>query len=147
MQAAPVLVAGEAKEFAAKKTPEQTGDLARAWESDEKAHKAVTFVGTAMSAKWFNEKEYAQYVNYGTGLWGPEHKKYLILPKDPDGMLHWVDKAGVDRFAKSVLHPGSPGHFMLEASADFVEATWGRIVQPLLRVWARATERQNPYAV
>lgn len=147
MRNAPVLVAGEAKDIAMKKTPIDTGDLREAWTADKVAGKAISLVGVGFSASWANDTDYAAYVNYGTGLWGPEHKKYLIVPKDPDGTLHWVDrKTGHDKYAKAVLHPGSPGHFMLEISADEIEATWPRIVQPLLRVWARVTERQNPYA-
>lgn len=148
MNAAVVLVAGEAREIAEKNTPVDTGDLRENWKSDKKGHKAVTFVGTALSAGWSNDLDYAAYVNYGTGLYGPEHKKYLILPKTPGGKLHWVDKkSGEDITAAGVMHPGSPGNYMLEISADYIEATWERLVQPLLRKWAKTMERQNPYAV
>lgn len=150
MRAAPVMVAKEGREIAEKNTPVDTGDLRAAWMSDQKASKAVSLAVLgldAWKASWFNEVEYAPYVNYGTGLYGPEHKKYLILPKKPGGSLHWVDKlTGQDVYAKSVMHPGSPGNYMLEISADVVEATWDRVVKPLLRLWARQTERQNPWA-
>lgn len=146
MKAAVVTVAAEGREIAEKNTPIQTGDLRRAWESEKKPHKAVTFVGVGWSASWSNSVEYAQYVNYGTGLFGPEHKKYLILPKKPGGTLHWVDKGGADVYAGGVMHPGSPGNFMLEISADYVEATWQRLVKPALRHWVKTMERQNPYA-
>lgn len=87
------------------------------------------------------------YVNYGTGLYGPEHRKYLILPKKPGGSLHWVDRlTGQDRFAKSVMHPGSPGHHMLEISASMLEASWVRLVRPVMNNWSREVERQNPWA-
>ena len=147
MRAAPVLVAKEGREIAEKNTPVDTGELRSAWKSDDKPRRAATFVGIGWEASWMNETEYAPYVNYGTGLFGPEGKKYLILPKKPGGTLHWVDRAtGEDVFAKRVLHPGSPGNYMLEISADFIEATWDKLLRPLLRVWARRMERQNPYA-
>ena len=38
--------------------------------------------------------EYAPYVNYGTGLWGPEHRKYLIEPIEPKKALSWIDPVG-----------------------------------------------------
>lgn len=147
VKAAPVLVAREAKEIARQNTPVDTGELRSAWQSDAKPRRAVTYVGLGYEASWFNRLDYAAYVNYGTGLYGPEAKKYLIVPKKPGGTLHWVDRlTGQDVYAKFVLHPGSPGNYMLEISADFIEATWQKLVQPLLKVWARTTERQNPYA-
>lgn len=147
MQTAPVLIAAEGREIAEKNTPVETGDLRAAWMSDKKATKAATYIGIGTEASWFNKLDYAPYVNYGTGLYGPEAKKYLILPKKPGGTLHWVDRlTGQDVYAKSVLHPGSPGSYMLEISADVVEATWERIIRPILRNWARQMERQNPFA-
>jgi hypothetical protein len=147
MRAAPVAVASEGREIAEKNTPIETGELRAAWKSDKKPRRSATYIGIGWEASWMNELEYAPYVNYGTGLFGPEGKKYLILPKKPGGTLHWVNKAtGQDVFAKSVLHPGSPGNYMLEISADFIEATWDKVLRPLLRVWERQMERQNPYA-
>jgi len=147
LKAAVVMVATQGREIAEKNTPIETGDLRAAWESDKRPRRAVSFVGVGWKASWSNSVEYAQHVNYGTGLYGPEHKKYLILPKKPGGTLHWVDKSGVDLYAGGVMHPGSPGNFMLEISADYVEATWQRIVRPALKVWTKQMERQNPYAI
>lgn len=147
MRTAPVVVAKEGREIAEKNTPVDTGELRASWESDDRARRAATFIGLGYEASWMNDLEYAPYVNYGTGLYGPEHRKYLILPKKPGGTLHWVDRVtGQDVFAAYVWHPGSPGNYMLEISADFIEATWDKLVQPLLRVWARQMERQNPWA-
>jgi len=147
MRAAPVFVAKEARDIAQKNTPVETGELRAAWRSDPVARRTASYVGLGYEASWFNKLEYAPYVNYGTGLYGPEAKKYLILPKKPGGTLHWVDRVtGQDVYAKAVLHPGSPGNYMLEISADFIEATWQKLLRPLLRVWATETERQNPYA-
>lgn len=147
MKAAPVVVAAEAREIAEKNTPVDTGELRAAWKSDKKPRRAMTYIGLGYEASWMNDLEYAPYVNYGTGLYGPEAKKYLILPKKPGGTLHWVDRlTGQDVFAKSVLHPGSPGNYMLEISADFIEATWPKLLRPLLMTWSKRMERQNPYA-
>lgn len=135
-----------ASEIAAERTPEATGDLKRAWKTG-RAFRTMSFMGYAWQASWENDLDYAEFVNYGTGLYGPEHRKYLIVPKKPGGTLHWVDRVtGEDVFAKHVLHPGSPGHHMLEISANALEATWQRLVRPVLRNWAREVERQNPMA-
>lgn len=138
----------EAQEIAVTNTPKLTGDLRDHWQISDHIGRAMTFLGLGYEGDWFNDLEYAPYVNYGTGLYGPEHRKYLIVPKNPDGVLHWVDRlTGEDRFAKAVLHPGSPGNNMLEISAAWLEAKWTRLVRPVLNNWAREVERQNPYAV
>jgi len=146
LQAMATAVAKEGREVAEKNTPVDTGDLRANWKASAKASQ-IEMAGIGWQAEWFNDSEYAAYVNYGTGLYGPKHQKYLIVPKTPGGTLHWVDRlTGQDRFAKAVLHPGSPGNYMLEISADVIETTWEKIVQPILRLWARKVERQNPYA-
>lgn len=91
----------------------------------------------------YTEKEYAPYVENGTGLWGPKHAKYLIEPKDPNGWLHWVNDLGEDVFAKRVWHPGSPGAHMFAIGAGIVEAELATIVQPHLERWKLEVERQN----
>ena len=137
----------EAVAIAAQNTPVLTGDLREHWMISDHVGKAVTFLGLGFEGQWFNELEYAPYVNYGTGLYGPEHRKYLIVPKNPNGILHWVDRlTGEDRFAKAVLHPGSPGHHMLEISADWLEASWVGLMRPVLNNWAKEVERQNHWA-
>jgi hypothetical protein len=135
------------KEQAAKATPVETGDLKRSWK-ESRAHKVVgtTYPGAGYGAEWYTEIDYAPYVEHGTGLWGPEHRKYLILPKTPGGTLHWVGADGADVFAKSVMHPGSEGHHMLAESAAKLEVEIEGIVRPALSNWARETARQNPYA-
>lgn len=137
----------EAQEIAARNTPVHTGDLREAWEVSDHIGQTMTFLGLGFEGQWFNDLEYAPYVNYGTGLYGPEHRKYLIVPKNPGGVLHWVDQlTGEDRFAKAVLHPGSPGHHMLEISADWLEASWTKLMRPVLNNWAKEVERQNSWA-
>jgi hypothetical protein len=146
-KSAALTVAKEGREIAEKNTPVDTGDLRAAWQADVRPKKTASYIGLGYEASWFNKLDYAPYVNYGTGLYGPEHKKYLIVPKKPGGSLHWVDRVtGQDVYAKAVMHPGSPGNYMLEISADVVETTWDKIVKPLLTIWAKTTERQNPWA-
>ena len=129
-------------------TPEDTGHLVRGWEVDPHVGRTMTFIGSGWEQRWQNEVDYAVYVNYGTGLYGPEHRKYLILPKRPGGVLHWVDRlTGEDMFARAVMHPGQPGKHMLEISAQSLEAAMENVVRPALRNWVRETERQNPTAV
>lgn len=87
--------------------------------------------------------DYAPFVEHGTGLWGPKHAKYLIEPKDPEGYLHWVNKAGEDVYAKRVWHPGSPGNFMFAIGSGIVERELHEIVRPHLDRWRVEVERQN----
>jgi hypothetical protein len=137
----------EGREIAEKKTPVDTGDLASAWKVGEHVSRRITLVGVGWEGTWYNDVEYAVYVEHGTGLFGPEHRKYLIVPKTPGGTLHWVDKlTGEDVFAKFVMHPGSEGAHMLAKSAAVVEATFTRLARPALKNWVREVERQNPTA-
>lgn len=136
------------KELAVENTPVETGDLKRSWK-ESRAHKVVgsTYPGSGYGAEWYTEISYAPYVEHGTGLWGPEHRKYMILPKTPGGTLHWVGADGQDVYAKSVMHPGSPGAHMLALSAAKLEFEMDYVLKPALSQWARETEHQNPWAV
>lgn len=89
------------------------------------------------------EVDYAPHVEYGTGLWGPKGAKYPIRPKDPSGWLKWTDaETGETRYAKQVMHPGSPGQHMVAIAADVVEAEFdgGVLFADILDGWARAVE-------
>lgn len=102
----------------------------------------------------YTEVEYAPYVEEGTGLWGPEHRKYRITPKKPGGWLSWiardyyvrkdgsVTKPGDRVFAKEVLHPGSPGQHMLAIGQHMTEAEFEQIADPALNRWARDVEAE-----
>jgi hypothetical protein len=48
--------------------------------------------------------------------------EHIIAPKDyPEGFLSWVDKSGVRRFAKFVIHPGTqPRPFMRPAADSYL---------------------------
>jgi hypothetical protein len=88
---------------------------------------AVTFV------------EYAPYVEDGTGMWGPHHAPYPIEPT-PGGLLSWVGPDGKRRFAKRVMHPGSPGQHMFAIGAALTEHEFERIADHGLREWERRVE-------
>lgn len=137
-----------ANSLAAEYTPVETGDLKKSWKTS-RAHKTVgtNYPGSGYGAEWYTEVEYAPYVEHGTGLWGPEHKKYLIMPKTPGGKLHWVAPGGGDVYASKVMHPGSPGHFMLSKSAAKLELEMEAITKPAFDNWAREQAKVNPYAV
>ena len=89
------------------------------------------------------DEDYAPHVEHGTGLWGPEHRRYLILPKRPGGSLRWRDpRTGRVIFARAVMHPGSPGQHMVQIAAGAleIEASDGLLFDPILREWVRAQE-------
>lgn len=104
-------------------------------------------VGTTLSdaqgwqSRVHTDVEYAPYVEFGTGLFGPHRAKYEIKPKRPGGMLHWVDKHGKHIYARRVMHPGSPGNHMFSIGAMITERTLGLILQPALEEWAMLQEQ------
>lgn len=117
------------------------GNLRSSWYTEGPAHK-MSLSGMEWSGSVNTNVDYAPHVEYGTGLWGPKHAKYLIKPKVPGGTLSWVDPVTRKRrFAKSVMHPGSPGAHMLLNAAVKTEAMFGLIAEPALKEWAREAER------
>ncbi len=96
--------------------------------------------------------EYAPDVEYGTGLFGPEGRKYLIEAK-PGKWLSWITSkpltfkdgtvvpAGERVFFKRVLHPGSPGHHMVAIAAAVAEGELERTTQHALRAFKARIER------
>jgi len=108
-------------------TPLKTGNLRSSW------FRAPTIdEGTRYTSYVRTEVSYAPYVNYGTGLWGPEHRKYLIEPHPPRRFLAWYDPksafAGKSGwvYARRVWHPGSEGAHMVQKGALETEAVFGR---------------------
>jgi len=125
------------------KTPVDTGHLKESWELKAVSRNADYLGLTAFSSGVETHVDYAPYVEHGTGLWGPTHAKYPIRPKDPGGVLHWLDFFGRDVFRKSVMHPGSKGvHMVAEAVAELAHNT-DILLQPELQRWAHHTENQN----
>lgn len=123
-------------------TPIDTGNLRTSWYTLP-AQKVLSAVGDAYVAKIESQVSYAPHVEYGTGLWGPSHSKYKISPKSPGGMLRWIDpKSGDMVYARSVMHPGSPGQHMVQIGAEVAraEAFEGPLFEGILADWARAVE-------
>jgi hypothetical protein len=79
---------------------------------DEIHRTEVSFENDTAEAEVGSNKDYGPYLEEGTGLYGPKHAKYLIVPHNPDGYLAWPGDDGKMHFAKSVWHPGSPGVHM-----------------------------------
>lgn len=131
-------------EVAALNTPVRTSHLRESWRT--KAVVVMTMpageVAYVSGAETF--VEYAPYVEWGTGLWGPKHAKYPIRPKNPDGWLRWIDPhTGLPVFAKLVMHPGSPGNHMMAIAANVAEFEYAWICQLALMEWADEVEGQN----
>lgn len=115
----------ELHDLIVRNTPIHTGKLRESWYRDPTVKEGDRHVSRVKT-----DVEYAPYVNYGTGLWGPSHAKYPILPHPPKQFLHWIDPAsGRDVFARKVMHPGSPPQYMIESGAAKLEATIGLIAQ------------------
>ena len=121
-------------------TPIKTGNLATSWY--RKPTERVLH-GTAMAyqSSVATDVDYAPYVNYGTGLFGPKHTKYLIEPHPPNQFLSWVDpKTGRRMFARRVWHPGSEGAHMVERAVGAIEGFLPEIMAPDLEAYKRAQE-------
>ena len=107
----------------------------------------------------FTEVTYAEYVERGTGLWGPRHAKYKIEPKEPGGVLRFRPymrapdgsvllniNHGVRKhmavYAKFVMHPGSPGAAMFRIGATLTEAQADEWSRGIMAQWKRQMELQ-----
>jgi hypothetical protein len=109
-------------EFIVAFTPVRTGNLATSWYR-KPTRRELHGTATAYAAPVATDVSYAPFVNYGTGLWGPEHRKYLIEPHPPNQFLSWVDPlTGRRAFARRVWHPGSEGAHMIENAGSVVHA-------------------------
>lgn len=121
-------------------TPIKTGNLATSWYREE-TKRELHGTTTAYVARVATDVDYAPYVNYGTGLWGPEHRKYLIEPHPPNKWLHWIDPlTGKDVFARRVWHTGSPGAHMVEKATGVVQATILLVQVPEMEKYKREAE-------
>lgn len=122
-------MAGAGGEFlterARENSPIDTGELKAGW----KTKRTVEVRSEDRGERVFEsgtetDVDYAPYVEYGTGLWGPKHAKYAIRPKKPGGVLHWKTAEGGDVFARLVMHPGAKGQGMLAAAFSDALVTW-----------------------
>jgi hypothetical protein len=122
-------------------TPVRTGNLATSWYR-EPTTEVQHGPDKALQSTVATDTDYAPYVNYGTGLYGPEHRKYLIEPHPPNQLLSWIDPhTGERMYAKRVWHPGSPGEHMIEKAIVFEESTLQETMLPELERWKLAQER------
>jgi hypothetical protein len=104
---------------------------------------------------------YAPEMEKGSGLWGPHHKKFIIKPRKPGGVLAFSsrifgpegrpvmsEKAGENLaegnmvFTNFVEHPGSPGHHMFAIGAAMAEAEIPTLGNRGMRVMRNYTERR-----
>lgn len=91
---------------------------------DEIHRSEITESQDVYEGKVGSEKDYSPFVEEGTGLFGPKHAKYLILPHKPGGWLAWPGEDGFMHFAQAVWHPGSPGaHMLMKGGYDTETAT------------------------
>jgi hypothetical protein len=121
-------------------TPIKTGNLKTSWYR-RGVRRELHGTGTAYVARVATDVDYAPYVNYGTGLWGPEHRKYLIEPHAPNQFLSWIDPLTHKRvFARRVWHSGSKGAHMVEDAATVVETSLSQTALPGLEVYKREAE-------
>lgn len=127
-------------EFIVAFTPIKTGNLATSW---YRKPVAVRYTGSSpeFTSTVATDVDYAPYVNYGTGLWGPEHRKYLIEPHPPNEYLTWIDPlTGRRVYARRVWHPGSEGHYMIENAGSVVHAGLNEMMLPELERYKREAE-------
>jgi hypothetical protein len=133
------------RELARINTPVNTGELRMSWYQlpTEKIRHLLTPSDYAYRSGTATDVDYAPYVEFGTGLYGPRHAKYAILPKNAP-MLAWKDpKTGHWIYAKKVMHPGSPGNHMVAIAADVVEHEFEHgLIDDLLAEWTNGIERR-----
>lgn len=109
-------------------------------------------------ASVYTEVEYAPYVEFGTGLWGPKRKKYKIEPKKPGGVLAFtpyertpkggviLDITGAPKkgggliTVRYVMHPGSPGQHMFKIGASLTEDEYSEWSKEPMRLWKQGVE-------
>ena len=127
-------------EFIVAFTPIHTGNLATSWYRTA-VRRELHGTTTAYTAPVSTDVSYAPYVNYGTGLWGPEHRKYLIEPHPPNEYLTWIDPLTHRRvYARHVWHPGSEGHHMIEKAGSVVHAGLNEMMLTELETYKREAE-------
>lgn len=129
-------------ELAGSYSPVKTGLL---WQSWKKSMLTTISMGIDVLYQSGTETdvEYAPYVEFGTGLWGPKHATYVIRPKKPGGVLHFFAKDGTEVFTTLVIHPGSPGQHMVAHAVQDLEVALPVISEVWLLEWAQKTEKQN----
>jgi hypothetical protein len=114
-------------------TPIETGNLKTSWHIEGTPHFELGDATGHYTGRVVTEVPYAAPVEHGSGLWGPEHRKYLIEPHPPRRALRWLDPAtGKPIFARRVWHPGSEGAHMTARAAALVDSTFATTAQVTL---------------
>jgi Bacteriophage HK97-gp10, putative tail-component len=129
-------------ELTTENTPVDTGRLRNSW-YQRRLRRARRGRLSGWESGVASDEDIAPHVEFGTGLWGPEHRKYLIVPKRAGGSLRWRDpRTGRIIFARSVMHPGSPGQHMVQIAAGAleIEVSDGLLFDQILREWVRVQE-------
>lgn len=118
----------ELHDLAVRNTPILTGNLRSAWYREHTHVEATLSPVNTYVSRVANDTSYAAFVNYGTGLYGPEH--HWIYPKTAKA-LSWVDPISGRRvFARRVR--GIKPQYMIESAAAKLEATLPIVVEPEL---------------
>lgn len=139
-----------------KNTPVETTKLRESYRKTPVKYNKVSWSG-----KVFTTVKYAAPMEYGSGLWGPKHKKFKITPKKVGGVLAFNPYVRVNSngkpeivlgqdggpvkggkvFTTFVLHPGSPGHAMFRLGAAITEFEMDKWAAPSLRAWKSMAEK------
>lgn len=118
---------------------------------------SVRWSAYAWTGEVFTEVEYAQPIEFGSGLWGPKHAKFKIEPKNPGGVLAFgpyermpnggvildvqgKPKKGGTVFTRFVMHPGSPGHHMFQIGTLLTEAEYMEWSREPMRLFQEAIQ-------
>lgn len=100
---------GQRAEMTAKAaSPGKTYQMRGGWK-----HRCWQTIG-AVHGELTNDVKHALFVERGTGLYGPKHAKYPIVPRRKN-WLSWA-KGGARYFAKRVMHPGIKPRFIGRAA-------------------------------
>lgn len=128
------------------------------YKQDLGALSSIRWSAYVWTGKVFTEVEYAEFVERGTGLWGPKHKKYKIEPKTPGGVLAFSPysrmpnggvilnvqgaptRSGKTVMVRFVMHPGSPGQHMFQIGTIMTEAQVEQWSREPLRLWKEMVE-------
>jgi len=72
----------------------------------------------------------ANYLEKGTAA-------HIIFPSDPNGVLTWTDRSGVQRFAKYVRHPGFRGRFFIQRTKEQARPVLRELYRSIWEKWHR----------
>lgn len=141
-------------------TPVETAKLRRSY----KITPVITVIRLNIGRTWeglvYTTVDYAPHVEYGTGLWGPNHAKYKIEPKKPGGKLQFRpymrhdngrvvlnESGGVAKdgyiYRDFVMHPGSPGQGMFRLGAAIAEADVNKWSKRGLSIFAKSITKRS----